>query len=175
MRSSVCGTTACSECNRWTWEVALSKRLAFLCILQFILSTSTFAQDAPITDCDKYAASDVDPKRQTTGIPFHDLDPALAVPACEDAVRQYPNNARLIFELGRAYNKAHNLTAALQEYGKAAVQGYAAAQNNLGNMYKVGQGVPKDDWLAIAWYRKAANQGVAAAQKHLDELESSLR
>ena len=162
--------TVCSECSRCTSEVALSKRLAFLCILQLILSTSAFAQDAPVADCDKYAASDVDPQRKATGVPFANINPAVAVPACEDAVRQYPNNARLIFQLGRAYNKAHNLTAALQEYGKAAVQGYAAAQNNLGNMYKVGQGVPEDNSLAIAWYRKAATQGFAAAQKHLDEL-----
>jgi len=27
----------------------------------------------------------------------------LAIPACESAVRQYPNSIRLIFSLGRAY------------------------------------------------------------------------
>ena len=44
-------------------------------------------------------------------------------------------------------------------YRKAAEQGYADAQNNLGMMYVNGQGVPQDYAEAAKWTRKAADQG----------------
>ncbi|MBF0460390.1 MAG: SEL1-like repeat protein [Magnetococcales bacterium] len=50
---------------------------------------------------------------------------------------------------------------------KAAEQGVAGAQNNLGWMYTNGRGVPQDDKEAVNWYRKAAEQGVAEAQYNL--------
>ena len=52
-------------------------------------------------------------------------------------------------------------------YRKAAEQGDASAQNNLGLMYHEGQGVPQDYIEAIKWYRKAAEQGHAHAQCNL--------
>ena len=49
-------------------------------------------------------------------------------------------------------------------YRKAAEQGGAGAQVNLGVMYDYGQGAPKDDQLAVAWYGKAAGKGNTDAQ-----------
>ncbi len=60
-----------------------------------------------------------------------------------------------------AYNKA------LYWYRKAAAQGYANAQYNLGGMYFNGFGVPQDYAKAVYWYRKAAVQGFAEAQTSL--------
>ena len=40
----------------------------------------------------------------------------------------------------------------------AAEQGDAMAQNNLGECYASGNGVPQDDEEAITWFRKAAEQ-----------------
>lgn len=120
--------------------------------------------EAPTTQCDTYAASTFDPQRKATGVPADKINPALAVPACETAVRQYPNSIRLIFQLGRAYQKANNGSAALEQYRKASDQNYALAQFNLASMYASGQGVPQDYQQAVAWYRKAAEQGLSAAQ-----------
>ena len=53
---------------------------------------------------------------------------------------------------------------------KAADQGDAAAQYNLGVMYDNGQGVPQDYAEAVRWYRKAADQGDASAQYNLGRL-----
>ena len=50
---------------------------------------------------------------------------------------------------------------------KAADQGNAKAQSNLGVMYYIGEGVPKDDTQAVYWYKKAADQGLADAQYNL--------
>lgn len=55
-------------------------------------------------------------------------------------------------------------------YHKAAEQGDATAQNNLGRMYMNGRGVEKDEAQAVVWYRKAAEQGDADAQCNLDRM-----
>ena len=47
---------------------------------------------------------------------------------------------------------------------KAAQQGYAFAQSQLGFMYDIGHGVAQDYKEAVKWYRKAALQGDAFAQ-----------
>ncbi|MDB4723205.1 sel1 repeat family protein [Akkermansiaceae bacterium] len=56
---------------------------------------------------------------------------------------------------------------AVKWYRKAADQGNATAQYNLGLSYDYGEGVEKDAEEAVKWYRKAADQGIAAAQKNL--------
>ena len=52
---------------------------------------------------------------------------------------------------------------AIEWYKKAAEQGLASAQFNLGNMYYHGQGVDMNYKKAIEWYEKAAKQGHAKA------------
>src|SRR5438105_10769787 len=71
--------------------------------------------------------------------------------------------------LGHSYRIGDELTkrdyvAALQWYRRAAEQGDAAAQNDLGSMYLNGFGVTKDATEAARWYRKSGEQGVAVAQ-----------
>ena len=56
---------------------------------------------------------------------------------------------------------------AVRWYRKAAEQGFALAQSNLGNAYRKGEGVAKDPFEAVRWYRKAAEQGLAQAQFNL--------
>ena len=52
----------------------------------------------------------------------------------------------------------------------AAEQGDADAQNNLGVMYVLGEGVPQDDAEAARWYRLAGEQGDAEAQYNLGDM-----
>jgi len=54
-------------------------------------------------------------------------------------------------------------------YRKAADQGYADGQFNLGLMYRTGRGVPQDDVEAVVWCRKAADQGHAQAETCLGQ------
>ncbi len=49
-------------------------------------------------------------------------------------------------------------------YRRAAEQGHAQAQYNLGLMYANGQGVPQDEQEAVKWFRLGAEQGYAIAQ-----------
>ena len=54
-------------------------------------------------------------------------------------------------------------------YAKAAAQGFANAQFNLGVHYEQGDlGVTQDFKAAAAWYAKAAAQGVADAPARRD-------
>ena len=65
-----------------------------------------------------------------------------------------------------AYQKG-DYEQALRLWRPLATQGDAEAQQNLGRMYEIGRGVPKDKAQAILWYRKAAEQDNAAAQYRL--------
>ncbi|MBU0909276.1 MAG: DnaJ domain-containing protein, partial [Proteobacteria bacterium] len=59
-------------------------------------------------------------------------------------------------------------------YRKAAEQGNAEAQVNLGLMYVLGQGVPKNDVNAYAWLSLAAAQGNEEAAKSRDSISYRL-
>jgi TPR repeat protein len=63
-----------------------------------------------------------------------------------------------------------NYAEAMKWYRKAADQGNAAAQNNLGVMYDEGQGVPQNYAEAMKWYRKAADRGFDKAQYNLGNM-----
>jgi len=52
-------------------------------------------------------------------------------------------------------------------FRKAAEQGYADAQYNLGHMYENGWGVDRNNSTVVEWYRKGAEQGDAYAQFYL--------
>ena len=54
---------------------------------------------------------------------------------------------------------------AVEWYTKAAEQGHADAQNNLGVMYDTGEGVPRDLVRAYVWFNLAAAQGDKDVQK----------
>ena len=56
-------------------------------------------------------------------------------------------------------------------FTKAAEQGDADAQCNLGMCYEDGDGVEKDLQKAIEWYTKAANQGNTNAKQALARLK----
>lgn len=70
-------------------------------------------------------------------------------------------------DLAHEYYSQGNHAKAFEWATKAAGQGHAAAQNNLGVMYREGEGVRRDSQKAVEWYTKAANQGNAKAQHNL--------
>jgi len=53
-------------------------------------------------------------------------------------------------------------------FTKAAEQGFAEAQFNLGGMYEFGDGVPQDFDAALKWYSKAAEQGHERAKTKVE-------
>ena len=63
---------------------------------------------------------------------------------------------------------------AFEWWKKAAKQGVAHAQCNLGFMYHNGHGVDVNYKKAIEWYEKAAKQGYAEAQSDLGGMTYSM-
>jgi TPR repeat protein len=142
----------------------------YLSGLMLVSSAASAQNEAPVTACDSYAASPFDQTRKAEAVSFDKINPAVAIPACEDAVRKYPDSARLIAQLGRAYSKSGNFEAAALQNQKAALKGSSVAQYNLGVAYEKGQGVSIDFKEAVKWYRKAADQGDASAQNNLGSM-----
>jgi TPR repeat protein len=74
--------------------------------------------------------------------------------------------------LGVVYdNGLHHVAQDYKEaekwYRLAAEQGFVYAQNNLGQLYGQGLGVPQNYTVAVEWYRRAVKQGYANAQYNL--------
>lgn len=86
--------------------------------------------------------------------------------------RAKAGNADAQYELGLQYfmirgEDGAGVKKALNWCTKAANQGYAKAQCQLGYMYSTGEGVPQDYKKAVEWYTKAANQGNDLALNNL--------
>jgi TPR repeat protein len=56
---------------------------------------------------------------------------------------------------------------AFRGYHKAAEEGDAVSQFELGQLYESGYGTPKNGKESVRWYRKAAEQGIVQAQINL--------
>jgi TPR repeat protein len=121
-------------------------------------------------DCDTLAASPFDPGYSSTGVEFSKLNSSAAVSACRLAVEANPDNPRLEFQLARALIKGKLYGEAVEWNRKAAEQGYANAENNLGRLYDLGHGVLQDYAEAARWYRKAVEHGSAIAERNLGYL-----
>jgi len=78
-----------------------------------------------------------------------------------------PRPAHADFNEGTAAYQAGDYTRAYNEWLPLARAGNAAAQRNIGQLYRLGLGVPKDLKVAANWYRLAAEQGLARAQANL--------
>ena len=82
-------------------------------------------------------------------------------------------DAKAQYDEGKIYFNRGDNSEAARWYRKAAEQGYAIAQFNLGIMYELGKGVKQDYEEAVKWYRLAAEQGHAAAQNSLGYMYSN--
>ena len=101
---------------------------------------------------------------------FRAKDYAAALVAWEPLADE--GHPRAQFGLGVIYEAggdgvAPDVDKAAAWYRRAAKQGLADAQFNLGNLYRSGRGVEQDPRRAVLWYLKAAMQGMPAAQYNL--------
>ena len=69
--------------------------------------------------------------------------------------------------------KSGDYATALREWTPLAEKGNARAQNAMGNIYKHGLGVPKDDNTALKWYRLSAENGEKRGQFSLGLMYAS--
>jgi TPR repeat protein len=122
------------------------------------------AADGSVTDCDRLAANPTDAQRAKSvkGVRITDIQIVPALAACNQAMQQYPDVARFVFQAGRVAQAQKDYVLARQLYEKAASMNHAASYINLGALYYQGNGAPKDYDAARTWYEKAvaANDAV---------------
>ncbi len=129
------------------------RRVGFVVALAVMLLPSGFAQEDDL-DSMREKAEQGDPESQ------HDLGFRFWFEHLARELGGVPEEPSGFDEYGN-----HELAEeALKWFRKAAEQGYAPAEHNLGLMYDKGQGVPQDYQEALKWYRKAAEQGHAPGQ-----------
>jgi TPR repeat protein len=153
-----------------TQEIDKQKPMTNLPPANFKTGAIEADQQKLVAECDRLAASPVNPETKGQGVMPDKIDAGPAIAACQLAVEAVPDSPRLQFQLARALQKDKKYEEALKWYRKAVEQNYAPAQNNLGAMYKEGQGVNKDLAETAKWYRKAADQGDALGQANLGGL-----
>jgi TPR repeat protein len=149
------------------WVLSIRVLLLSLAVVLNVSSGMAAEPNPPIHLCDELAAHPSDPNKVGEGVSFDDIDTDKAQAACMSAVELYPNTMRFELQLGRTYARQKNQLEAVKWYRKAAEQGSASAQLNLGVKYDNGVGVAEDNTEAVRWYRLAAEQGHAPAQKSL--------
>ena len=86
---------------------------------------------------------------------------------------QTDSKANEYLALGSQASQNGKYAEAVKWFRKAAEQGEAFAQYNLGVMYADGEGVTQDYAEAVKWYRMAAEQGIAEAQFNLGNAYNS--
>lgn len=126
-----------------------------------------------VTDCDRLAASPADPARPrgVAGVALVKVDIVPALAACRDAMRQYPDVARFVYQSGRIAEVQGDKLRARPLYEQAASLGSGAAMNNLGNYYADGIGTPIDLTQGRRWYEKAAAAGVVVAMTNIGNID----
>ena len=129
---------------------------------------------APETACDRLAAQPGDPMKLASvgGVGFNDIALPDALTACRAAVRDFPGDIRLRYQLGRVLDKSGDDMAALEEYRVAAAAGHMGATNNIGSIFHNGETVAQDYAEAMTWYRKAAEGGDDTAMNNVGNLYS---
>jgi hypothetical protein len=72
--------------------------------------------------------------------------------------------------VSQRFSATPNLSEAVRLYKLAADANYAGSQNNLGDLYETGTGVPKIPPFAIYWYARSAERGEPTAYLSLSTL-----
>lgn len=72
------------------------------------------------------------------------------------------------FQSGQAAYQRGDYTTAREIWLSLAEQGDAKAQLKLGQIYRLGEGVPRDYRIATDWFAKAAQQGLSEAQRNIE-------
>lgn len=139
-------------------------RVATLLIATFSLGIHPARADDAFSLCDRLAASPFDATRPAglAGVEQDHIDATLAMPACSEAYAGGKAAPRVVFQLGRVFQKAGDAGKAKALYLEASNAGHAVAMVNLGAMIE-----EDEPELARGWYGNAAELGNVLGQYNL--------
>ncbi|MGO7861047.1 caspase family protein [Rhizobium ruizarguesonis] len=99
----------------------------------------------PVLDaCDTSAAAPLDLQGVTSGKLPNEIDPNVALPACTEAIKAYPEVERFVYQLGRAQLANRDAKTAFATIKKAMDAGHVRAIYELSSLYEFGASVPRD-------------------------------
>ena len=149
-------------------SLALSTSLLAISIFMASQCAAT-VRETPAQACDNLAAHPADPAKPAgvEGTATGSIEVDIAIEACMMAIGDEPNNARMHYQLGRAYYDKEDYASAFREFSIASGSGYAAAKGALGYLHDGGLGTGVDKAKAVALYREAADGNVSFAAHNL--------
>ena len=114
-----------------------------------------------VTDCDRLAAHPSDKQRppDVAGVFEYEIDIVAALRACSEAIRQYPDVARFVFEAGRIAHAQRDYAEALRYFEKATGMGSKIAITETGIGYLNGESVTRDYARAHQLFEEADAKG----------------
>ncbi len=151
-RTQVIRTT---EYKQIPWENSSLTREIYLAAPE----AEPVSEEVKVTQCDIEAGHPSDPDRVHSGIDYALLRPGPAVAACRADLQADPDNPRLMVNLARALAKAGESKEAVDLNRRAVEMGYLAGYHNLGNHYRRGDGVERDEAEAFDLFLFAAERG----------------
>lgn len=155
---SPCGDTSDTRASRQLWALFEAP------------DRETGARGGLLTECDRLAARPSDEQRPpgVTGVQTYSaIEIVPALKACDDAMRQYPDVARFVFQSGRVALAQKDYAGALRLFERATSMGSKAAMNGLGILYMNGWGVAKDYTQARQWLEMGAAADEPVAMTNL--------
>jgi uncharacterized protein len=131
--------------------------------LAVALSSTPVRAEERVPECDRLAASPLDPAGTAAGVHFAELNGPKAELACRLAVAAAPEIARYRYQLGRAFDRQDRFDEARAAYAAAAEAGYGLAMFALGKLIELGLGAPPDPAMAAHHYAQAMEAGAPHA------------
>ena len=162
LQISQCGDASGTRVARQLWA-----------LLEAPPDRQTGAGRGLLTDCDRLAAYPSDEQRppEITGVlAYSAIEIVPALKACNDAMRQYPDVARFVFQAGRVALAQKDYAGARRLFEQANSMGSKVAMNGLGVLYMNGWGVAKDYTQARQWLEKGAAADESVAMANLGRL-----
>lgn len=121
---------------------------------------------SPQERCDRLANHPGDQAKVGAGVALRNIQVGEALSPCQEALRLTPS-PHYHFLYGRVLQAAQRVPEAVQQFELAAAGGYAAAMQNLGDIYWRGLGVTRNYPEGLMWFRKAVDAGSVVAMVNL--------
>jgi TPR repeat protein len=124
--------------------------------------------DVELTDCDRLAGDRLDLQGVAEGVITGQIDTAIALPACESAVKARPTVARFAYQLSRVYAALGRNAESADLVRRAADLGHIRALYALG--YRAEYIPPVDQFAGKGYLERAAALGDIFAAHELGNL-----
>lgn len=119
--------------------------------------------------CDLAAAAAYDPDRRSAGLPLQEIVPEIALAACANVTSE-SNDARIVYQHGRAAMAKGDYSGAIHDFERAAAYGYRVARFDLASLLLMPSTGDLQIARAISLYEQAWKDGVTIAAFNLGNL-----